>query len=65
MKWKEFVYQNVVDYCNKAGTRTFSMQEFFDDRRIAFMQFGKSNKYVRQKIRQQLQFLGLFWPLTA
>ena len=57
MTWKEFVYQNVIEYCNNAGTRTFSLQELLISRIDVFRQFSPTNNNVEAKIRQQLQFL--------
>jgi predicted HNH restriction endonuclease len=57
MTWKDFVYQNVIEHCNKAGSRTFSLQELLNERIDAFKLFRPNNKHVEAKIRQQLQFL--------
>jgi len=57
MKWKNFVYQQVLDYCNKAGSRTFSLQDFLNERIDVFREFRPANKHIEAKIRQQLQFL--------
>jgi predicted HNH restriction endonuclease len=57
MKWKEFVYQQVIDHCNNAGSRTFSLRNFIMERLEKFQKFRPDNKNVEAKIRQQLQFL--------
>jgi predicted HNH restriction endonuclease len=57
MKWKDFVYQQVLDYCNNAGSRTFSLQDFLDEKIDVFREFRPANKHIEAKIRQQLQFL--------
>jgi len=57
MTWKEFVYQNIIEYCNEAGSRTFSLQELLNGRINVFKRFRPDNKHVEAKIRQQLQFL--------
>jgi predicted HNH restriction endonuclease len=57
MTWRDFVYQNVIEYCDKAGSRTFTLQELLEDRLDVFKTFKPSNRHVEAKIRQQLQFL--------
>ena len=57
MEWKEFVYQHVIDYCNKAGSRTFSLRDFLRKKLEVFQEFRPYNKNIEAKIRQQLQFL--------
>ncbi len=57
MTWKDFVYKNVVEYCNQIGSRTFSLQDFTRDRIEVFKKFKPDNKHTEAKIRQQLQFL--------
>lgn len=57
MKWKEFVYQNVIEHCNKVGSRTFSLRELLNERIDTFERFRPNNKHIEEKIRQQLQFL--------
>jgi predicted HNH restriction endonuclease len=57
MKWKDFVYQQVVDHCNHSGSRTFSLRDFFNARLQIFQEFRPSNQHVEAKVRQQLQFL--------
>jgi 5-methylcytosine-specific restriction protein A len=57
MTWKDFVYQQVIEYCNNAGSRTFSLQGFTQDRIDVFRHFRPLNQHVEAKIRQQLQFL--------
>lgn len=57
MKWKEFVYQQVISHCNRGGSRTFSLKDFLKEGLGEFQQFRPNNKNVEAKIRQQLQFL--------
>lgn len=57
MTWNSFIYQNVVDFCNNKGSRTFSFREFWDDRKDALIAFRAGNHHVEDKIRQVLQFL--------
>ena len=57
MQRKEFTYRLVIDYCNRRGTRTFSLKEFYNDNEKAIAQYKPSNKHRYAKIRQQLQFL--------
>lgn len=57
MTWKEFVYNAVVDYCNKKGKRTFTLRDFFATYKKVFCQFRPENRNVFAKVRQQLQFL--------
>lgn len=57
VKWKDFVYQQVVEFCNMNGSRTFSLKTFLKDRLEMFEAFKPNNKNIEAKIRQQLQFL--------
>ena len=57
MKWKDFVYQQVVDHCNLSGSRTFSLRDFVSAKMQIFQEFHPNNQHVEAKIRQQLQFL--------
>ncbi|MBI5374838.1 MAG: HNH endonuclease [Candidatus Schekmanbacteria bacterium] len=57
MKWKDFVYKQVIEHCNKQGSRTFSLQDILKERLDIFRQFRPENKHVEAKIRQQLQYL--------
>lgn len=57
MTWKDFVYDNVVEYCNSVGSRTFSLHDFLANKLTTFRHFRPKNAHVEAKIRQQLQFL--------
>lgn len=57
MTWKEFVYKHIVEYCNRLGSRTFSLKDFLKDKFMEFQKFRPNNKHIEAKIRQQLQFL--------
>ncbi|MCF7791803.1 MAG: HNH endonuclease [Victivallales bacterium] len=57
MKWKEFVLKNIIEYCNRIGSRTFSLSDFTKDKKEVFRLFKPDNKHTEAKIRQQLQFL--------
>jgi len=57
MKWKDFVYQQVIDHCNHFGSRTFSLQDFLRAKLQIFQNFRPDNKHIEAKVRQQLQFL--------
>lgn len=57
MTWKEFVYHMVVEFCNKRGKRTFTLQEFYSTNETEFKQFKPNNHYLLLKVRQQLQFI--------
>jgi len=57
MVWKDFVYKNIIEHCNIAGSRTFSLQELLEERLDIFKNFRPNNKHVEAKVRQQLQFL--------
>lgn len=56
-EWREFVYQQVIDYCNRTGIKTFSSAEFFDAKLETFQAFKPHYKDVRASVRQQLQKL--------
>lgn len=57
MTWKDFVYRLVVEFCNKRGKRTFTLQELFSAHEPDFNKFKFTNRNVLPKVRQQLQFL--------
>jgi predicted HNH restriction endonuclease len=57
MTWKDFVYLQVIEHCNNAGTRTFSLQDFLRERLSVFQIFRPNNNNIEAKIRQQLQVL--------
>ncbi len=57
MTWKEFVYQQIIEYCNRIGSRTFSLQKFYTDKEDIFRAFKPQNYHRLAKVRQQLQFL--------
>ena len=57
MKWNEFVYHLVVEFCNKIGKRTFTLQEFYSAHENDLKKFKPDNHHIFAKVRQQLQFL--------
>lgn len=57
IKWKEFVYQLVIEFCNVRGKRTFTLQEFYSAHEDDFKQFKPNNYHLLPKVRQQLQLL--------
>ncbi|MCX7878136.1 MAG: HNH endonuclease [Ignavibacteria bacterium] len=57
MKWKDLVYQAIIDHCNKKGSRTFSLRNFLDDKIYFFSSLKPNNRHIEEKVRQQLQFL--------
>ncbi|MFH0774203.1 MAG: HNH endonuclease [bacterium] len=57
MTWKDFIYQQIIEYCNRMGSRTFSLQEFYNDKEAIIKEFKPDNMHRPDKVRQQLQFL--------
>jgi predicted HNH restriction endonuclease len=60
MRWRDFIYQLVIDYCNERGSRTFTLQEFQNENRQAIQNFadiGKSTKTPFDTVRRVLQEL--------
>ncbi len=57
MRWKEFVYHLAIEFCNKRGKRTFTLQEFYSANESEFKQFRPDNHHLLPKVRQQLQFI--------
>ena len=60
MKWREFIYQLVLDYCDKRGSRTFTLQEFQNENKEVIQHFadiGKSTKTPFDTVRRVLQEL--------
>lgn len=55
--WKQQVLAEIIDYCNAHGARTFTLQDFLDERLGVLQAFRPENKNVAAKIRQQFQFL--------
>jgi predicted HNH restriction endonuclease len=60
MKWKEFIYQLIVDYCNERGSRTFTLKEFNDENKKAIQKFADTGKLTNtpfDTVRRVLQEL--------
>jgi hypothetical protein len=57
MTWNEIVYQNIVDFCNTKGSRTFSFRDFWIDKKDVLIEFRPDNHHTEDKLRQILQFL--------
>lgn len=55
--WKDFVYQLVLEFCNKVGKRTFTLREFYAECEEEIKNFSPNNHHPFDKVRQQLQFL--------
>ena len=55
MRWEDLVYQQIIAYCNKIGSRTFSLDAFFESNVGVFRQFYPNNNYPRQKVCEMLQ----------
>jgi predicted HNH restriction endonuclease len=60
MKWRDFIYQLVTNYCNERGSRTFTLQEFQNENKQAIQNFadiGKTTKTPFDTVRRILQEL--------
>ena len=60
MKWKKFIYQLVVDYCNERGSRTFTLKEFQNENKEAIQKFADTGKLTNtpfDTVRRVLQEL--------
>jgi len=58
MVWKKFTYKLIRDFCNRNGSRTFTLKDFYAENKELIDGFRKdSNNNQLAKIRQQLQFL--------
>jgi len=67
MKWREFVQQQIIDFCESAGSRPFSLKEFTENRILFFEEFaeikarenrtGTTNKNIIHQVRKQMQTL--------
>jgi len=55
--WKEFTRFAIREYCNRRGSRTFTLKEFYQANRSQFAEFKPDNQHREEKVRQQLQFL--------
>ena len=55
--WKQQILTEIVDYCNAHGSRTFTLQEFLDERLGLLQAFRPENRNVAAKVRQQFQSL--------
>jgi predicted restriction endonuclease len=55
--WKRQILAEIVDYCNAHGSRTFTLQEFLDERLGLLQAFRPENRNVAAKVRRQFQFL--------
>jgi hypothetical protein len=57
MTWKEFIYREIIEYCNRKESRTFSLKDFYNDKENVISGFKPKNLHRLAKVRQQLQFL--------
>ena len=57
MKWKDLVYQQITAFCNESGSRTFSLDDFFEANVNIFTRLYPDNKHPRQKVCEMLQKL--------
>lgn len=57
MKWCDHALNQVVSFCHEAGTRTFSLREFWTACGAGFQAAHPENRHVEAKVRQQLQVL--------
>ncbi len=57
MQWKELVYQQIIDFCNANGSRTFSIGDLFEASVSVFLSHYPNNKHPRQKLAEMLQQL--------
>lgn len=55
MNWKELVYQRIIAYCNDNGSRTFSLDAFFQANQDIFRKAYPNNSFPRQKVCEMLQ----------
>jgi len=57
MPWKPFILEQVADFCQTRGNRTFHLQEFLVERENIIRSAYPENKNWEAKVRQTLQFL--------
>ena len=57
MTWKELVHRQIIAYCNKIGSRTFSLDAFFAANENIFRKNYPNNRFPRQKTCEMLQKL--------
>ncbi len=57
MTWKEFIHKEILEYCNRAGSRTFSLEDFYSEKEPLIVDFSPKNNNREAKVRQILQFL--------
>ena len=57
MRWRDFIYRLVVDYCNRRGNRTFTLQEFQTAHHDAILGFSPNAKTPFNTMRRVLQEL--------
>lgn len=57
MKWKEFIYRLIIDYCNQRGNRTFTLKQFQADNYDAISIFRPEAKTPLSTLRRILQEL--------
>jgi hypothetical protein len=55
--WRQQILAEIIDFCNAHGSRSFTLQEFTQERLGVLQAFRPENKNVAAKIRQQFQFL--------
>jgi len=57
MIWKDFIYPLIIDYCNRRGNRTFTLQEFQTDNENVILDFRPEAKTPFNTLRRVLQEL--------
>lgn len=57
MTWKEFVYKQIIAFCNTRGNRTFTLQEFSSAKSRAITSFKPAAKTPFNTVRRVLQEL--------
>ncbi len=55
MNWKDLVYQQIISYCNTHGSRTFSLEGFFEANADIFRKAYPENNHPRQKVCEMMQ----------
>lgn len=55
--WKQFTERLIVDFCNKSGMRTFSLQEFQEAKENEIKAFSEIAKTPFATIRREMQTL--------
>jgi len=55
--WVEFIYNLIVNFCEKNSDNVFTLKDFFNENYEIIQKSKPNNNNIKAKVRQQLQIL--------